>query len=572
MPCRTNSITETIAACGWETWAPEPGRHSFTNALIEVLEEWIERPSFSAAMLHSEILSVLKQPRPKRRQEFSRTPVYIVTTSDPKACSIELRCHREVPDSPSDREKAASTNAVHPLPIAKSLSNPQEEQDRFDLSSLIATLPDRSFVLPHVIMSVALESDQTLDLRAFENWVKQFPALAKYASIQGIYQSYSTLVLLAVPVVVWDLLPENRACNFVGYATSDNLISTQSQRRLSMQQPAQVHDPALLNIQPDRIFSSSLWRNELSSDDDRHRATNLSFPKEKAIRKTLPLSPTPPRHEDADVTFTKTIETALADYVKVSATDWAVLAVLENGEERIYASPRLPPHGPKPISKRFYQTFRTYMSKTSESIADSGESTLGYTNDSVITDVILAYGSDTSGHRRYLKLPKDNADDWNSDDSSSKTPIETSSFRRSIFQLKIGDEQEVERFYVTRFKDLQIGACTLIANAFIKVIEPKKFLFSPYSKGNIAAPPWWPATKTVRHKEPSELSEAGKLIASIIEHSFKLTICRTNPTVGPYSPTCHSTTGYAKPNCSKYGPDCKNIGKCSIRCIIWLVH
>jgi hypothetical protein len=90
VPCRTNSITEIIAACGWETWAPEPGRHSFTNTLIEVLEDWIEHKCFSAAMLHCEVLSILKQPRPRRNREISKTPVYIVSTSNPKTCSIEL--------------------------------------------------------------------------------------------------------------------------------------------------------------------------------------------------------------------------------------------------------------------------------------------------------------------------------------------------------------------------------------------------------------------------------------------------------------------------------------------------
>ena len=121
----------------------------------------------------------------------------------------------------------------------------------------------------------------------------------------------------------------------------------------------------------------------------------------------------------------------------------------------------------------------------------------------------IAYGSESSGHRRRLRLPKENADDWNSDYSSRKS-LKTTSLRRSIFQLKIGDEQAVEKFYVTRFKDLQITACTLIANTFVKVLEPQKFLFFPYSKGNISAPPWWPATKSVRHKEPSELHASGK--------------------------------------------------------------
>lgn len=186
--------------------------------------------------------------------------------------------------------------------------------------------------------------------------------------------------------------------------------------------------------------------------------------------------------------------------------------------------------------------------------------------------MLVAYGSETSGHRRRLRLPRENVDDWNFDGFSSKTPIETSSFRRNIFQLKIADEQEVERFYVTRFEDLQITACTLIANTFIKVLEPKKFLFFPYSKGNISAPPWWPATKSVRHREPPELLENGKNFSHSIECIVELTNRRTNTALGPYSTTGYSATSHAESNRPKHGPHCQDLGMCHIRSIVRLVY
>jgi hypothetical protein len=45
-PDSGQGVIETIAACGFETWAPGPGRHSFTNALVEVLDDWMDKPSF----------------------------------------------------------------------------------------------------------------------------------------------------------------------------------------------------------------------------------------------------------------------------------------------------------------------------------------------------------------------------------------------------------------------------------------------------------------------------------------------------------------------------------------------
>jgi hypothetical protein len=86
------------------------------------------------------------------------------------------------------------------------------DDEAFDLSSYIATLPNKNFALPHIIMSIALESDQDLDSGAFAQWMKDFPALAKFAKIQGVYRGYSTLVVAAVP------------CFHLGYVTRESSV------------------------------------------------------------------------------------------------------------------------------------------------------------------------------------------------------------------------------------------------------------------------------------------------------------------------------------------------------------
>lgn len=117
-------------------------------------------------MLYSEILSILKSPRPKKHQEISKTLVYIVTTSNPKNCSIEigrLQKNREVSTSPNSAPPAGES--------AEPTATTTKSQDQFDLASLLATLPDqeKTFALPHVIISVGLEGDQTLDMKGFEH-------------------------------------------------------------------------------------------------------------------------------------------------------------------------------------------------------------------------------------------------------------------------------------------------------------------------------------------------------------------------------------------------------------------
>jgi len=79
-------------------------------------------------------------------------------------------------------------------------------------------------------------------------------------------------------------------------------------------------------------------------------------------------------------------------------------------------------------------------------------------------------------------------------------------------QLRIGDGDEVEKFYVARFKDTQQNACKVIVKAFIKLVEPKKQTNHPYLKGADSVPSWWPPTTGdggVRHKEPDHLLKGG---------------------------------------------------------------
>lgn len=208
------SITETISASSWDAIAPDPGRYSFTNALIEVLGEW-RLKTFSAAMLHAEVLARLKHPRPIRingkRFEARSTPVHFMMTSDHKAPSIEMS--RIAPDDPQPPSPPQSSSSLD----GRLLGRGQVDNGCF-------TEPNED--KPHVMISLALEDDQRLDLNAWEHWLASFPALAKYVTVQGVFKSHSTLLLLSMPVSIWDLLPEDQACSFVAFIRSDNLVKS----------------------------------------------------------------------------------------------------------------------------------------------------------------------------------------------------------------------------------------------------------------------------------------------------------------------------------------------------------
>jgi hypothetical protein len=84
-------------------------------------------------------------------------------------------------------------------------------------------------------------------------------------------------------------------------------------------------------------------------------------------------------------------------------------------------------------------------------------------------------------------------------------------------QLQIGNDDEVEKFYSTRFKDMRQSACKVMAGIWVKLLEPKQQTHHPYTKGDGSAPPWWPPTTGVNHvryKETNHLLKPGKKVCS----------------------------------------------------------
>jgi hypothetical protein len=112
-----------------------------------------------------------------------------------------------------DTNPAGSQNTTGPL-----------GSDNYDPNSLNKVLANGMTAIPHVLISIAIEEDQSLDFEQCRRWLQQFPALATYAKVQGVYRSNSTLLLLSLPVVIWDWLPDDNACAFIAYVHSPNLL------------------------------------------------------------------------------------------------------------------------------------------------------------------------------------------------------------------------------------------------------------------------------------------------------------------------------------------------------------
>jgi hypothetical protein len=217
---------EAIVASGFESRAPPPGEYSFTNTLIEVLDDWINKRTFSASCLHAEILFQLKSKETRKgkegvKLEWCTTPIHINYTQDSKFPGIELYRRNILPPPipllpPAEPERQSTFVDAMDLDFDDSNTS----------SSPLSSLTDfGEFQTPHVLIKIGLEQDQApLDMKQCLRWLESVPMLGKWAKIEGVYPSFSTLIILSLPVSVWDMLPDHPACSFVGYVTSPNLV------------------------------------------------------------------------------------------------------------------------------------------------------------------------------------------------------------------------------------------------------------------------------------------------------------------------------------------------------------
>ena len=218
----TNGVKEIIAACGFETWTPGVGSHSFTSALIEELKRLSTGPTFSIAALHSRILERLRhwsvvynaeaygyvdeQGRAQDR-ERNKTPVYIALNKDTIFRSIQLTPYYADPGLPSN-----------------SPTMPSESTQDQSMELLASFMEEFSRERTDILISVRISSTQQLSVQQISSWIREIPLLATAVTLHGVTRSHSTMVLMGIPVAVWDLLPDDPACSFVGFTTSKNLL------------------------------------------------------------------------------------------------------------------------------------------------------------------------------------------------------------------------------------------------------------------------------------------------------------------------------------------------------------
>ncbi|KAK0108101.1 hypothetical protein ONS95_002922 [Cadophora gregata] len=253
-----NGVNELISACAFNETANGVGPFSFTSALVTELRLLGNRPSFSVGELYKKIFFRTQCRMPEElyadgtERERHPAPIHLVLTQGgPVPRSIQLPAkvgpQRQVLTTSSwqpplswgyngsnfgsfDSGTSVSANSRH-----SSVSGPSINQDSVStMGTSVTTDPIQGISEalkhqrgPRLLFAVRMRDtfqpgEDMVEL--FAEWMRCIPTIADEVNVEASFDSYSTIVIISLPVSVAAYLPQDPSIISLGPITSENRV------------------------------------------------------------------------------------------------------------------------------------------------------------------------------------------------------------------------------------------------------------------------------------------------------------------------------------------------------------
>jgi ankyrin repeat protein len=199
---------EIIAACSPESRTTGVERRSFTSVLTRQLEEFAHAfrkcgKKFTAVGLHSALF--------RFSRELQYGPFYVRLTNS-EYSSIDLT------PLPQTTVLVDDDSAIH-MGLSPEGSPGSE-------SSSLNTKPK---AVARVLVAIHLTKSPRGDLVGFlcgEGLIPSYVNAMEVLGVEAVFESNSVLAIISMPLSVWDLLPEDTPCSYIGITYSKNLLDS----------------------------------------------------------------------------------------------------------------------------------------------------------------------------------------------------------------------------------------------------------------------------------------------------------------------------------------------------------
>jgi len=253
------------------TWKREINFHQRIASLLELSEGdvlYIIDACYSCSVavansretLAASAIEMTSDSRAEGLQSFTQAFCQTIL-ADPSPATV-AQIHARLISQWQDESKG---NHLQTTPVHKAAAS-------FDTPSIIlappnipreALKPDQSDTAK-VLITVKLDDTIPPNLAEWRNWLRrQIPTnVAKIeVEVEGVFEANSKVILLRLPVAMWDMLPDHDAYSFVGYVGSSNLLIKQLEAALSAEPlpfrslPIKLRDPTEKKV----LLGSAEW-------------------------------------------------------------------------------------------------------------------------------------------------------------------------------------------------------------------------------------------------------------------------------------------------------------------------
>jgi choline dehydrogenase-like flavoprotein len=221
-----NGTTELIAACAYNSATNGVPSYSLAKELAAELRELSTIPSFSIGNLYDNIFSRVRGQMTEEGLEH-QSPVYLpLTQENPKSPrSIRLAVHKQGWE-PTMPNRLASDDVHSPQSDAFGITGTNGDHNdlAFKRSSVASVGPT-----PRMAFAIRLTEDfrvGDLSQNLFSEWLRNIPPSVQEVKIEAGFHSYSSLLVISVPVCMSIYMPKDPAVVSLGPITSFNQVLT----------------------------------------------------------------------------------------------------------------------------------------------------------------------------------------------------------------------------------------------------------------------------------------------------------------------------------------------------------
>ncbi|KAL2071832.1 hypothetical protein VTL71DRAFT_13067 [Oculimacula yallundae] len=259
-----NGVNELISACAFNETANGVGPFSFTNALVTELRLLGNRPSFSVGELYKKIFFRTQCRMPEElyadgtERERHPAPIHLVLTQGgtvPRGIQLPAKVGPQTLLTPTSSwqpptlwgcNSSLSLESGTPATATSrnsSISGPSVMQDSLstgDTSNVDDPVLEIAQVLKHqrgprLLFAIRIrDSFQPGEdmVELFTEWMRCIPTIADEVHVEASFDSYSTIIIVSLPVSVAAYLPQDPAIISLGPITSENRISLPERHQL----------------------------------------------------------------------------------------------------------------------------------------------------------------------------------------------------------------------------------------------------------------------------------------------------------------------------------------------------